>query len=1094
MKNVLAEIEDWAKRQPERLLYSFLDCSGREVASYTYERFLARVDVIASRLLDWRDFQAEDRLLLAYPPGLELICAFFACARAGLIPVPVSPPTSHGFQAALHRMDHIARDSQAVAILTNAECRDVLHANLGKSKGINSAIEAPCTRSLDWIATDEFVESAGSVFFESPSNILFLQYTSGSTSKPKGAMVTHDNVLTNFKLVVDHPCPIAVSWLPQYHDMGLLGYYIYSALSGATTYGFSPTSFIQRPALWLETITRYRATASSAPNFAYEYCLRPGRIPKATFEKLDLSSLRFLAAAAEPINPDVYRNFLQMFQKHGLNPASFFVAYGLAENTLAVSNYGRTILSVHRHALTRGQARITHKVSDVAAATHIMSCGTPLGDNRVAIVDPERRQMLEERKVGEVWIAGASKCLGYWNNPEATRPVFRARLAEATKKAFPVDYLRSGDMGFLHEGELYLCGRIKDMFIIRGQNYYPHDIERIVEKASNSIRKGCVAVFDGGDDHETSIVIVAELTNSRAAPEPLAIANAVRANLDVEIGYIVFVPPKSVPKTSSGKIMRFMVKQMWLEEKFEVLSQFSCRKAKDEGADIEAESGPLGFFKARYKLTGKELYSLIDAGVDSLDLVLFHHQLKDLLAQNGAGELAEQIDMQSVQHLTVAELFRLASRFERAPETAIAHIHHELIRIREEQCSVEQDTMARDKTLAFEPARPSNRVAEELPKAVLMTGGTGFLGPFLLTSLLEQTEATIYVVVRAKTPLQASERLRAATEAIARRTPEFWHLFERRVIALCGDLEAPNLGLDANRWNTLANEVDTIYHNGATVNYLLTYGRMRGANVIGTNEILRLAFQHRLKTFNYISTTFIFGWATKDVLYETDNNEEMELLDFGYSQSKWVAEQVVGDAMRRGLTTRIFRPALITPSVAGSGNLDIGLRLLAFMINHGIGVDTLNQVSFTPADITANNIVAISNLPETVNSVFHVTRDDYANMTNITDIITQVTQRRFDSFELPMFVPEVIHKCTKDDPLFPLLGFLVGSVDNISSMEFKRYDNSNYRRARDSAPLGVPDPSLEQTVLGILRFLQRTNLVNLRIEPNARAPLARVGQ
>jgi thioester reductase-like protein len=274
--------------------------------------------------------------------------------------------------------------------------------------------------------------------------------------------------------------------------------------------------------------------------------------------------------------------------------------------------------------------------------------------------------------------------------------------------------------------------------------------------------------------------------------------------------------------------------------------------------------------------------------------------------------------------------------------------------------------------------------------------------------------------------------------------------------------------------------VDTVFHNGATVNYLLNYDRVRDANVLGTNEVLKLAFEGRPKNFNYVSTTFIFGWAVKKVLYETDMNANMELLDFGYSQSKWVAEQVVFDARSKGLSTRVFRPALVSPSVSGGGNnFDIAVRLVAFMVNHGIGVDALNQVSFVPADITANNIVAISSTPGTANKTFHVTRDDYANMLDITGLITKATGRQFEIFSLPDFVPELIKRCQREDLLFPLLDFLVGSVDNISAMEFKRYDSSTYQAARDASVWGKADPSLEDTVNGILKFMYRKGIISV---------------
>jgi thioester reductase-like protein len=264
------------------------------------------------------------------------------------------------------------------------------------------------------------------------------------------------------------------------------------------------------------------------------------------------------------------------------------------------------------------------------------------------------------------------------------------------------------------------------------------------------------------------------------------------------------------------------------------------------------------------------------------------------------------------------------------------------------------------------------------------------------------------------------------------------------------------------------------------VNYLLDYQAMRDANVGGTNEIVRLAISHRAKVLNHISTTFVFGWSVKETLSESDTNAGMNHLDFGYSQSKWVSEQVVLDAMRQGLQGRIFRPALLTPSVHGGGyNFDISIRLLAFMINHGIGTTAGNQVSFSPADLAADNIVAISRVPGSVGATYHVTRDDYASMSDITTILGELTGRTFRNYPLDAFVPEVIERCHSGDILFPLLDFLVRSADNITAMEFKRYDNSQYRKFRDASSCGKADPPLHDVVLGILRFMRKQNLVKV---------------
>jgi len=1078
MTSILDQLDKLGNEHPHKLLFSYLDLNGNPIEEYSYSSFIHRTKAIAGHLRKNGRFAAGDRVLLAYPPGLEMICAFFGCVRAGLIPVPVYPPSSRGFQSALYKMIHIAKDCQAAGILTSKDYHASLKTNLTRSGVAASGVDVDYISSLPWIVTEDFMETISDQTFPTTSEILFLQYTSGSTMEPKGVMVTHKNILDTCPLVIDHPNPVVVSWLPQYHDMGLIGCYLYPALRGGTTYGFASMDFIQRPILWFDTITAYQATATAAPNFAYDYCLRAGRLSKESLEGCDLSSLRVMMCAAEPVKADTFTRFLEKFEAYGLKAESFYAAFGLAENTLAVSLGGRKIVAVNKRALTLGKARMITEVSEIDAATQIVSCGIPLPGIDVKIVDAEQHVALKPGLVGEIWIAGSGKCLGYWNNPELTLKQFRARLVDDS----PYDdgHLRTGDMGFFHNGELFVCGRIKDMIILRGQNYYPQDIENVVEKASGLIRASCVAAFQIHEDSEPALAIVAEVKNPKALPDARKIAAAVRNYLNVEVALISFIAPRAIPRTSSGKIMRHKTKHMWLDGQFTVLSEFS--REKDAGT---SESGPeiqssFDELKARYNLTGMETYNLVEAGLDSLDLVVFMHELKELLKDKGAEMLARQVDIGVIQRVSVADLFRLAEQLESAPEEALVMLRHSLAAFREEQREAEKQMMSDDRKLAFTPPPPASLPEKPIISRVLLTGGTGFIGPFLIKSLLELTRAKIYVLVRASDEVQGMQRLRAAMESMGPCSAGLMNLFESRVIPICGDLGQRDLGLTQDVWEFLANEMDAVFHNGATVNYLFNYDRMRDANVIGTNEVLRLAFEGRPKELNYVSTTFIFGWAVKSVLNETDGNQNMELLDFGYSQSKWVAEKVVEDARNKGLSVRIFRPALVSPSVSGGGNnFDIAVRLVAFMVNHGIGVDALNQVSFVPADVVANNIVAISTTSGTENMTYHVVRDDYANMLDITGLITKATGRQFEIFSISDFVPELIRRCRKEDLLFPLLDFLVGSVDNISAMEFKRYDSSSYQMARDASAAGVPDPSLEDTVNGILKFMHRKGIISV---------------
>src|SRR5580704_6931181 len=402
MASILDQLDRLGDKHPHKLLYSYLDLNGNPVESYSYASFIERTKAIAGHLRKEGRFAPEDRLLLAYPPGLEMIAAFFGCVRAGLIPVPAYPPGSRDFQSALYKTVHIAKDCQAAGILTSRDYHASLKTNLARRGVSASGVDVDYISGLPWIATEDFVDTISERPPVDSSEILFLQYTSGSTMEPKGVIVTHENILTTCPLVIDHPEPVVVSWLPQYHDMGLIGCYLYPALTGGTTYGFAPTDFIQRPALWFDAIKTYGASASAAPNFAYNYCLRAGRLSKESLENCDLSSLRLLMVAAEPVKPDTYTRFLQAFQPYGLKSESFFVAYGLAENTLAVSLRGRNIISVNKNAVALGKARMTTEVSEIGGATQIVSCGTPLPGLTVKIVDPEKHLALEPGHIGEI--------------------------------------------------------------------------------------------------------------------------------------------------------------------------------------------------------------------------------------------------------------------------------------------------------------------------------------------------------------------------------------------------------------------------------------------------------------------------------------------------------------------------------------------------------------------------------------------------------------------------------------------------------------------------------------------------------------------
>jgi thioester reductase-like protein len=1088
MEFVTDFLNAWAGVQPNKPLFSFVGADGAQQDGYTCSRFAEATRHLAGWLRRAHGLRLGERVLLAYSPGLNMIAAFFACARAGVIPVPVAKPAGlgGGLRRGTEQLAHlgaIAVDCGAHTVLTD-------HTPPGWTP----------SGGLRWIATAGF-EPDGRGFADDPSPVLFLQYTSGATGRPRGVIVSHRNIIANAHAVLGE-VPVGtqhaetgVSWLPQHHDMGLIGYYLFPVVVGGATVGLSPLDFLRRPALWLQTISRARGTYASAPDFGFEHCLRPGKIGEDELRGLDLSSLRWLMSAAEPIRPATRERFIARFAPFGLRADACIAAYGLAENTLAATHYGVRTVDLDPAALRCGRVRAARTsgtdrdqplqnggVQPSGGQVRIASCGVPLPGVGLRIVDPASQSALCEREIGEVWLTGPSVCAGYWGVPPDACESFAQRLAARGENPAGA-WLRTGDLGFLDGGELFICGRSKDVIILRGANHYPQDIEAAVESVPG-VRPGSVAAFSGAAG---TLTVMVESPAGRPLPSPAQIARTVQARCQVLPETVVLVPPGSIIWTTSGKLARRPTRERFTDGRISVLLTWHPDAQADDAATVAELRARLTALLADAGLD-EETTSLADVGLDSLMLTDLLLSLEGISQRLGASDLARRLDLPLLQRLSVTQFRRLLDALDGGGASEANAIGTELARLRDAAAAATARRMQEDAKLdcADKTTGTCIRFAPHTPVTdVLMTGATGFFGPFLLESLLRQTSWRFRVLVRAADPEHAQRRLRSAMAGSGLLPTALANGLQHRVEVVCGDVAAANWGLVADEWEHLAEETQAVVHNAAAVNWVANYEALRRVNVDGTRTMLQFARTGIRKRVHHISTTFIFGWTARELLLESDNNETMANLDFGYAQTKWVAEQLVLAARRQGMDARIYRPAIVSASTAGIGHpADAAVRVLAFMINHGIAVRTENQLSILAADVAADNIASIIALDEAPGSTFHVTVDDYYNIVDMTRVLTAEHGYTFTYYGIPEFIAEMNRRCSKTDPLYPLLDFFNGSAARIEAMQLKRYNNRAYREACSHAERRCADPTLSATVASLVACLRAQRLIKCELSPS----------
>jgi len=561
-----------ASGQPEQKAYIFLADGEREIANLSYAQLEQQAKHIAQQLIAAK--AAGERVVLCLPQGLDYITALFGCLYAGATVVPAYPPEPNRPGRSLARLEAIVTDSQAKLVIT----AQTLQPSLATQTSANPLWQGVELLEIEQLQAVEVAETALPTV--SPDNLALILYTSGSTGQPKGVMITHRAIMENlgaFPGYKARPFSGAVSWLPFYHTMGLFFGILHPLYQGGLAVLMEPLAFLQRPARWLEAISRYQASLSAGSNFAYGLCV--SQISDKEKANLNLSSWNMALTGGEPIRSQTLGEFYEAFKDCGLSQNTLYPSYGMSENTNAIS--GATSfdapysLRVDKKALESNKVLATSL--EEQAGIELVGCGESLEGQQLLIVQPESGQPCEAGEIGEIWLRGASMAVGYWNRPEETAETFGAKLSEDSAES----WLRTGDLGFLHQNQLFVTGRLKDLIIIHGRNIYPQDVELAAEASHPALLKSASAAFSVDYQDEERLVLVCEVANSLEATNYPEVFKAIRGTITLTAGIepfaLVLIPAVTIPKTGGGKIQRRECRKLYLANSLPKLAEWQAR-------------------------------------------------------------------------------------------------------------------------------------------------------------------------------------------------------------------------------------------------------------------------------------------------------------------------------------------------------------------------------------------------------------------------------------------------------------------------------------------------------------------------------------
>ena len=988
MKGIIDILNERVTGSPDRVIYNFLDYSTEQPTGHeiTTKMLFDNAKALAGELLA-KGAKKGDRVVILSLQDPGTLYAVYGAMMAGTLFTIIPPPIDEG---KVQRFISVVKSCKPKFLISNFALEHAQHAKIDVKKRLAREALLPAL-GLKRIYTDRLPNRTDpfAMHAAAPEDVIYLQYTSGSTSDPKGVMVTMKNLMTNIAQVMDvydfSTGNNLGMWIPFFHNLGLLiGIYLPVMALEGTAYFLPTLQFLQKPTLWLSMLSQYKINITAGPNSAY--AVFQHILNSRSAAEFDLSHVNLFINGSEFVDPLTIKNFAELF---AVRPDAFAPGYGLAENvclaTVAHRDY-RTV-RIHADALRKnrfvpcehgegkngfvpcehGEGKNRFVPCEHGEGKEIVSLGKPVKGLTMIAVDPESGKPCEDGRIGEIYIQGDSVCQGYWGNVKDNEN-FRARV-----EGLGGEFYKTGDLGIIYRGDFYMTGRIKELIVVNGHNVYPGDIRSVLQKNIPAVPMGSAVFFpvEANKQEAVAICLEADNVNLEFASIASRINHVMADHFEFSFYDVVFVKKDSLPRTDNRKIRTHKVREHYLQGSLEML--FSSRNnASARQKTTVPETSPDGIHaKVREvfdTLLETQNYDLntgfMELGGDSLKLVecVFHL------------EEAFNIGLDITEMGTNASVNGIAAYIQNKMQQGSAN--RKKINLQEE-CYLDDEMTASPGEYSGSASRATAAAPGEAGPAsfsaythsvsecrrLFLTGSTGFLGAFLIRSLLEQLagqDITIYCHVRARDEAAGLERVISNMKRY-----RCWKdKYAQCIQAVTGSLDKPLMGMKEDVYERLSLEVDAVYHNGALLNFLYPYSYLKGTNVDGTRECLRFAFHGKAKYFHYISSYSVYDNPSHfgKKVYESDPLTSWEGYFLGYSETKWVSEKLVQIARERGLRACIYRPGEIAgDTVHGIWETkDLLSRLITGCIYMQKAPAINTRFHMVPVDYVADTIAHIS--------------------------------------------------------------------------------------------------------------------------------------